>query len=333
MTVDATERPRAALAGTARPIRVTQVERLVDDVVELELRDPNDEALPDWTPGAHIDLVLPSGRIRSYSLCGRVDDERSYRVAVLREPESRGGSQEIHDASLLGETLGYYGPTNNFKLGEAERYLLLAGGIGITPILPIARALDATGTPYRLVYGGRSRTTMAYLDEVASLRSNDVELVPEDELGRPNFAEILSKVTTGTVVTACGPPGMLAAIGAAWPETLSEAELRVERFAVGDGIDPLQAGLSFGEFYVELTRTGTTVRVPKDRSILSVVWDIVPDVRYSCMHGSCGQCVTHVLAGVPLHRDAWLTREERRANELMMICVDRSSTPLLVLDL
>ena len=152
---------------------------LVDGVLEaLELRDPNDDALPAWTPGAHIDVVLPSGRIRSYSLCGAVEDDRSYRIAVLREPESRGGSREIHERSLLGEIVGYYGPTNNFELREAPDYLLLAGGIGITPMLSMARQLDRANTPYRLVYGGRSRATMAYLDEVATCGAQEVRTHP-----------------------------------------------------------------------------------------------------------------------------------------------------------
>ena len=151
--------------------------------------------------------------------------------------------------------------------------------------------------------------------------------------GAPTSREILSHVDRGTIVAACGPPGMLRAISEAWPAGLPAADLYVERFVVGDGVDPLQAGLSWNEFYVELARSGKTVRVPKDRSILSVVWEVFPEVRYSCMHGSCGQCLTRVIAGEPIHRDAWLTRDERKANELMMICVSRSKTPVLVLDL
>jgi ferredoxin-NADP reductase len=333
MTSDATPRPTAVLSGVPRPLRVTAVGRRADGVLGLELRDPDGGVLPAWTPGAHIDLVLPSGRIRSYSLCGPAENDRRWEIAVLREASSRGGSEELHGGTLLDTTLGYYGPTNNFELAEAPVHLLLAGGIGITPILALARALDATTTPYRLVYCGRSRATMAFLPEIETLAGTEIEVIPEDELGRPDFAAILSGASSDTAVAACGPPGMLAAIGAAWPAQLPAEALHLERFSVADGVDPLQSTLAWGEFYVELARTGTTVRVPKDRSILSVVFDVVPDVRYSCMHGSCGTCVTRVLEGVPLHRDAWLTREERKANALTMICVSRATTPRLVLDL
>jgi len=325
-------RPAPVLSGEGGRLVVTDVRTEALEIVSLRLEDPDNAALPSWEPGAHIDLLLPSGRIRQYSLCGSPDDVTSYRVAVLLEPVSRGGSTEVHEQLTPGTVVGYYGPSNYFALEEAPSYLLLAGGIGITPILPMATRLRAEALPFRLVYGARSRERMAFRDEVEAL-GGDVELLAEDEAGRPDLAALLGSVYAGTAVYVCGPAGMLAAVGEAWPARLLPGSLHFERFSPGDGVDPLSTGLAYGEFFVELARQHKTLRVPANRSILAVVWEAFPEVNYSCTHGSCGRCETRVLEGEPIHRDAWLTREERKANESMMICVGRSKSPLLVLDL
>lgn len=354
-----------------RTVRIEQVRREADGVVSLELVDPSGADLPAWAPGAHVDIVLPSRLVRQYSLCGRPDDRSSYRIAVLRDDHGKGGSREIHESVLVGKEVQIRGPRNHFKLGEADEYLFVAGGIGITPILTMIRHLDEQGYAYRLVYGGRSRATMAFQKELNAI-GGDVDYVPLDEAGQLDLDAILDPVSPWTAVYACGPEGLLRAMEKAC--AARELSLHVERFgtapprtpaagavaagvvaggvvaggagvggaapgmpgagaAATAGATPEVAGAGDGSFAVELRATGLVLDVPPDRTILEVVREHLPQVISSCEEGFCGACETPVLAGEPDHRDAVLDEHEKAANETMMICISRCQGSKLVLDL
>ncbi len=314
-----------------RPLLVRQVRLEAEGVVSLELVDPKRAPLPSWEPGAHLDVVLPSGLVRPFSLCGHPDDRTSYRVAVLLEETSRGGSKEVHETGLVGRLLTIRGPRNQFRLVEAEHYLFLAGGIGITPILPMISAVTGRGRPWELVYVGRRRATMAFLDTLATATGGRATIVARDESDRPDLEAILSSCSAGTSVYCCGPTAMLAAVEDCCGRLLGPGALHLERFtAPPDGPDKVDGDDQ--AFEVELARTGVVLQVPADRTLLRVVLDAVPSHLYSCEEGYCGTCEAHVLAGEPDHRDTVLTDEER-AGHKMCICVGRSRSPRLVLDL
>lgn len=298
-----------------------------DGVMSLELVDGHGGELPGWEPGAHLDLVLPSGRVRQYSLCGDPDDPSRYRIAVLREPNGRGGSAEIHDTALVGRVVELRGPRNRFSLEPASTYLFIAGGIGITPILPMVAAAEEAGTPYRVVYGGRSLASMAFRDELP--RGEQVRLVAEDTDGRPDLATLVKETPQGAAVYACGPAGMLDALAEVC--TRAGRELCLERFE-GDGAASAEAA-SGGSFEVELRRTGATVRVGADELMLDKIREVCPGLTTSCEEGFCGTCETAVLEGIPEHHDTILNEKEREAGKTMMVCVGRSKSSRLVLDL
>ncbi|WP_322097736.1 PDR/VanB family oxidoreductase [Nakamurella alba] len=302
-----------------------------DGVVVLELRDPDGADLPWWSAGAHIDLNLPDGMIRQYSLCGDPSDRGVWRIGVLREPVGRGGSAYVHDHLGEGDIVDVRGPRNNFRLEDSPRYLFIAGGIGITPILAMARAADAAGADWSLHYGGRTRDSMAFTEELAALDAPEgrkVSLHPQDEVGLLNLAAILGDPRPGTKVYCCGPEPLLKAVEsacAAWPS----GTLHVERFAPKEQGAPVLSG----SFEVELTQSGRVLTVPPDRSILEVVEEAGLHDLSSCREGTCGTCETPVLDGIVDHRDSILTDEERAANDTMFICVSRAACPRLVLDL
>ncbi|KDN17207.1 PDR/VanB family oxidoreductase [Amycolatopsis rifamycinica] len=300
---------------------VARKEKAADGVVTLTLRAPGGEPLPPWEPGAHIDLRLPDDVVRQYSLCGDPSEAAAYRVAVLREPGGRGGSAYVHDKLSPGDRLVVDGPRNHFALVDAESYLFIAGGIGITPILPMLDRVAATGREWRLVYGGRTRASMAFTDDLAR-HGDRVTFRPQDEHGLLDLPALLAGAHPGTAVYCCGPEPLLAAVEALGPE-----DLHVERFSPLPDEGPRTA------FEVELAGSGRVLPVPADRSILEVVEDAGIPVLSSCREGTCGTCETGVLGGEPDHRDAVLTADERAENEVMMLCVSRSCSPRLVLDL
>ncbi|MET7655931.1 PDR/VanB family oxidoreductase [Streptomyces sp. NPDC005486] len=307
--------------------------RAADGVVSLTLRRPDGGPLPTWTPGAHIDVLLNGEHgtggelIRQYSLCGHPAARESWQIAVLREPQGRGGSAYVHDHLREGATVRVRGPRNNFPLRPAARHLFIAGGVGITPILPMVEAAEAAGSDWRLLYGGRTRTSMAFLDRL--LPHGDRVLVrPQDEYGLLDLAAHLGVPEEGTLVHACGPEPLLRAVQeqcVGWPP----GTLGVERFAPAQaaGAGPAEA------FEVELARSGLTLTVPADRSVLETVEGAGVAVDFSCREGTCGTCETDVLDGEPDHRDSLLTEDERAAGDTMLICVSRSRGPRLVLDL
>ncbi|MEV1290719.1 PDR/VanB family oxidoreductase [Pseudonocardia sp. NPDC049635] len=298
-----------------------------DEVVELELVPPAGGRLRDWAPGAHVDLQLPNGLTRQYSLCGDRWDPHRYRVAVLREPDGRGGSASVHDELAVGDEVGVGGPRNNFPMVPSDRYLFVAGGIGITPLLPMIVQADLLGADWRLLYGGRSRASMAYLDELAG-HGDRVVVAPQDETGLLDLPGFLGEPRAGVRVYACGPEPMLAAVQSAcagWPAYA----LHTERFV--SAAPPAPARRT--PFRVELARTGVTVEVAPDRTVLDAVTAAGVDVLSSCRRGVCGTCETEVLSGEPDHRDALLGDHERQAGDCMFICVSRSRSDRLVLDL
>ncbi|AII10566.1 PDR/VanB family oxidoreductase [Rhodococcus opacus] len=307
-----------------------------DGVLSLTLERPDGAALAEWEPGAHIDIVLPSGTVRQYSLCGDPTDKAAYRIAVLKEDEGRGGSKEIHDSVRVGDLLAVCGPRNHFALEPAPHYLLIAGGIGVTPILPMARQLSRENASWSALYGGRSRATMAFVEELCGL--GEVNVSPSDESGNLDLAAALAEAPAGTAVYCCGPEGLLQAVKSVCGPVLGDEAIHFERFgAPVVGADPAAAaetsdGQSPTEFDVELRRTGCTLKVPADRTLLEVVLEANPDILYSCEDGFCGSCETRVLDGVPEHHDSILSQADREKGETVMICVGRSRTPTLVLD-
>jgi ferredoxin-NADP reductase len=297
-----------------------------DGVVSLELGLSSGGPVPSWEPGAHIDLVLPDGLTRQYSLCGSVENDKSWRVAILREPDGRGGSRWIHEHAHEGATFAARGPRNHFPLLPAPRYLFVAGGIGITPLLPMISQVHASGAGWELHYGGRRRASMAFLDELEGY-GDRVVIRPEDELGMLDLAAILGGPAESTLVYCCGPTGLIDTVEErcrAWPP----GALHVERFT--NVVAPSEDD---AEFEVELAGSGITVTVPAHLSILEAVENAGIPVMSSCTEGTCGTCETTVLEGEVEHRDVVLTDEEREANETMMICVSRARRGRLVLDL
>ena len=311
-----------------RDLVITAREVRAEGVISLTLADPDGAELPPWAPGAHIDLLLGS-IVRQYSLCGSPDDRRTWRIAILLEPDGRGGSASVHRMLSAGSRVAVRGPRNHFQLHAAPRYVFIAGGIGITPILPMIAAAASSCADWHLYYGGRRRASMAFLDELERYGSR-LTVWPEDERGLLPLAEILGETVGGVLVYCCGPEGLLAAAEqccAAWPA----GALHVERFAPKP--QPTPGGTEEASFEVVCQRSGLTVTVPPDKSILETLDEHGLTVVSSCQEGVCGTCETRVLSGVPDHRDSLLTEEEREANDYMMICVGRSKSPRLVLDL
>jgi len=293
-----------------------------EGVVVLEPADPTGADLPAWTPGAHVDLLLTDELTRQYSLCGDPADRSVYRIGVLREPAGRGGSAYVHDRLREGDDVDVQGPRNHFELAPSPRYLFIAGGIGITPILPMAAAARAAGADHELHYGGRSRRSMAFLAELEGT------LHPQDEVGLLDLDALLGTPRPDTLVYCCGPEPLLAAVEehcAAWPA----GTLHVERFAPKDVGDVVRAE----GFEVELSLTGTTITVTPEQSVLAALEAAGVDVLSSCQEGTCGTCETAVLAGEVDHRDSLLTPDEQAANDTMFVCVSRAAGPRLVLEL
>ena len=313
-------------AGVAA-LRVTAKTTAAEGVVTLQLAAPDGSRLPDWAPGAHVDLTLGNGTTRQYSLCGDRWDPTTYRVGVLLEPAGRGGSAYVHEQLQPGHLVGLGGPRNNFPLVPAEDYLFVAGGIGITPLLPMLAQAELLGADWRLLYGGRTRSSMAFLDELGQY-GDRVQLAPQDEVGLLDLPSFLGSPRAGVRVYCCGPAPLLAAIEsvcADWPPHT----LRTERFVAAEQGAPARTT----PFEVHLHRSGTTVTVTPGVTVLDAVTAAGVDVLSSCRQGTCGTCETTVLDGLPDHRDSLLDDEERAAADCMYICVSRSRTDRLVLDL
>ncbi|WP_329570152.1 PDR/VanB family oxidoreductase [Kitasatospora sp. NBC_01266] len=304
---------------------VTAHRAVAEGVVELRLADPSGDRLPGWQPGAHLRLTLPSGRERHYSLCGDPADRTSYRIAVRLIADGGGGSREIHQDLHLGARLTVRGPRNGFAFCGEPKLLLLAGGIGITPLLPMAREAQRRGLDWHLVHAGRSEASMPFTEELRALAAmgvppagsrGRVTIRTEDAGGVPTAAELLSLARPGSAVYCCGPAPMLAAVQAAFDASPATA-LHFERF----GAAPVLDGRPFT---LQLGADGERLPVPADRSALDVLRAARPDLPYSCHQGFCGTCRVQLLAGTPEHRDRRLTAEERASGALLP-CVSRAA--------
>lgn len=304
-------RPRSR----ALRLTVTAHETIAEGVVRLRLQG---HGLPRWEPGAHLDLVLPSGLVRQYSLCGDPGDTSSYTVAARLVEDGRGGSREVHEELRAGTEIEARGPRNRFPLVAADSYVFVAGGIGITPLLPMVRALGEDAD-WRLLYAGRSRASMPFLEELAGLGGDRVTVVAEDEAGRPDLDALFADLPESAAVYCCGPDGLMAAVEERVPG------VRLERFA------PRAAAGGQSSFEVELRRSGRVVTVGADQSVLAAVRAELPDTLYSCEQGFCGTCQQRVLAGEVDHRDELLTDQERE--DSLLICVSRARSDRLVLDM
>ncbi|MFD4699215.1 PDR/VanB family oxidoreductase [Streptomyces niveus] len=308
-------------------LTVTRRIESADEVLALTLARPDGGPLPVWRPGAHVELLLGDGMLRHYSLCGDPADRLNWRIAVLRVPDSRGGSAYVHDKLHAGVAVRVRGPRENFAFRPAGRCLFVAGGIGITPLLPMVAAAEAAGVEWRLLYGGRNLASMAFLDELA-VYGDAVRVVPQDRFGLPDLDGYLGTPDEGTLVYCCGPEPMLTAVEdrcRAWPAGV----LQVERFQAAE----LPSSAAESAFDVVLVRSDLTLRVPPGRSVLEVARAAGAPVLSSCAEGICGTCETEVLEGEPDHRDSVLSPEERESGETMMICVSRARGARLVLDL
>jgi ferredoxin-NADP reductase len=307
-------------------LRVAARHALTEAVALYRLESADGTALPNWMPGAHLEVELKSGAVRHYSLCGDFNDSESYEIAVQRNPGGRGGSVELYDTVSVGSTLSVSAPRNHFELHLEDEYLFIAGGIGITPILPMIQAAQEAGRPWKLVYLGRSYRTMAFADQLEQWGSR-VSLWPKDERGAVDIAAILEAQHMPTGVYCCGSASLLRAVqdAAALRSTL---QLHFELFEAAPPTD----GPPDREFEVELTESGMVLSVLPGVSILNTLQGAGVDVPSSCGVGTCGTCETVVRSGVPDHRDAVLTPDEQRENQYMMICVSRSLSPRLVLE-
>ena len=323
----------ALAAATRRPVpppeldrrrilRVTdrQVVAHDENVVALTLSAVDGKPLPRWHPGAHLDVHLPSGLVRQYSLCGDPRSDSAYRVAVRRIPDGGGGSIEMHGLRP-GATLATHGPRNAFPLtvpgfgSPTQRLRFIAGGIGITPILPMLDLAHRLGIDWSMVYAGRSRDSLPFVDEVAAF-GDRVQIRTDDVDGLPAADALLGECAGGTAVYACGPAPMLTAIRARLVGR-DDVELHFERFAAPPVVDG-------DEFAVRVASTGEIVRVGADETLLSALNRADVPAPYSCQQGFCGTCRTRVLAGVVDHRDTLLTDPERADH--MLVCVSRAAS-------
>ncbi|WP_085315405.1 PDR/VanB family oxidoreductase [Derxia lacustris] len=318
---------------TTLTVRVARRRSEAADICSFELLPAAGASLPPFEAGAHIDVHLPNGLVRQYSLCNPPGETHRYLIGVLRDPASRGGSQALHELVAEGATLTIGAPRNHFPLAAgAARSLLLAGGIGVTPILAMAEALTQRGADFRMHYFGRSLERMAFRERIAAapfaarvaLHADDGP--PEQ---RADLAELLAGPDAGTHLYVCGPRGFMDAVlgtarAAGWPED----RLHYEFFGA-----EVAAQAGDRAFEVELARSGRVVTVPADRTVAQALGAAGIEVMLSCEQGVCGTCLTRVLAGEPDHRDLYLTDEEHAMNDQFTPCCSRARSARLVIDL
>jgi len=322
----------AGEADGSLQLRIGGVVRESEAVISIEAGLDDGALLPSWQPGAHIDVMLPSGRVRHYSLCGDPANRSSYKFAVLREAHGRGGSIELHAIAKAGALLRIRAPRNRFQLADGQSFLFLAGGIGVTPLLPMVRAVEQRGRPWTFVYGGRSRASMAFTAELSNRRGGPLHIVPQDEQGHPDFERLFDRLDAAISIYACGPAAMLAAIEDCARRHGASSRLHTERFSAPPNPEPAAQAAPDKGFDVVLQRSGRTVRVPADRTLGSVLQAEGADVSFSCEEGICGTCETRVIAGIPDHRDSVLSPREKAGNDRMMVCVGRALSASLTLD-
>ncbi|CAM4268803.1 Phthalate 4,5-dioxygenase oxygenase reductase subunit [Mycobacterium basiliense] len=309
------------------PVRRTHQARVIErklvapDVVALTLADPDGGLLPSWSPGGHIDVQLPSGRRRQYSLCGPPGRRTTYRIAIRRIADGGGGSIEMHDSYGTGDILVFEGPRNAFYVGASERdTLFVIGGIGVTPILPMIQVAQQRGIDWHAIYAGRSREYMPFVDELVDIAPDRVTVWADDEHGRfATVEDLLVRAGPKTAVYVCGPVPMLAAIRAARDEHPG-APMHYERFSPPPVVDGQP-------FELELARSGRVLGIPANRTALDVMRDHDPTTAYSCQQGFCGTCKVKVLAGQVDRRG-----RTSEGDDEMLVCVSRAKSNRVVID-
>jgi ferredoxin-NADP reductase/predicted amidohydrolase len=308
-------------------VTVQRREMVADDVVHLTLSGQDGIPLPRWKPGAHIDLILDDETVRQYSLCGDPADP-TYEIAVLRERDGSGGSAWVHDKITEGDRFRIGGPRNHFHMVNAQRYLFIAGGIGITPLRPMIQRAATRDSQWRLLYGGRTAGSMAFADEFAERYGTNIELHPQDSDGLLDLDTAFSDLEPGTLVYCCGPEPLLNALETRCKD-LPDGTLHIERFLPrkDQSHDPDTS------FTIQLARSGRTLTVPAHRSVLDTLLDEGIDMDYSCQTGVCGTCEVAVIDGTPEHRDSITSATTPGAEKRMMTCVSRARTVKLVIDL
>ena len=319
-------------------VRIVGREKVADDenVIALTFADPDGAELAPWHAGAHLDLLLPSGRMREYSLCGDPADRHTYRIAVRRIPDGGGGSIEVHDRLQVDDLIRIKGPRNAFPLAlpgygsRATTLRFIAAGIGITPILPMLAAAQRRGLDWSMIYTGRSRDSIPFLDELARY-GDRVTIRTDDEHGLPSMPDLIGPddpetghTPGGLAIYCCGPVPMLEAlrrhlVGRA------DIELHYERFSP----PPVENGTSFT---ITVASTGEVIPVADDESALAALRRTIPSVPYSCRQGFCGTCKIRTLSGEIDHRDNILTEPER-ADGMFLTCVSRCDGGNLTVDL
>lgn len=318
-----------------RELRVTQMTLEAEGVLSVLLtRIESDKPLPAWEPGAHIDVYVPDGTTRQYSLCGDPGDLSSYQIAVLRETAGRGGSAYIHDELRVGDRLLVTRPKQGFALEEAPYHALVAGGVGITPIMAFAERLAGQGRPFHLTYGGRTRESMAFRRRLAAL-GEQVTFLAEEQDGRPDLEAIVKDLPEGGLLYVCGPLALLRAVESA-AEAVHGPDQDLIRFELFSraGVEPKEAVPLDGDTYeLVLAKSGHSLRMKPDVSILETVLALGIEVENDCRDGICGSCVTRVLSGTVDHRDLVLTKKEQAAMDQMMICCSQPTCARLELDL
>ncbi|MBX9872978.1 MAG: PDR/VanB family oxidoreductase [Burkholderiaceae bacterium] len=321
--------------STAPTLQVRVARKAVEaqDIVTLELVAVDGQALPAFSAGSHVDVQLPNGITRQYSLCNDPQETHRYQIGVLRDAASRGGSAAVHDLVKEGDVLTISAPRNHFGLAhEAKKHLLLAGGIGVTPILCMAERLANTGADFAMHYATRAPERTAFRQRIAaSAFASRVQFHYDngDAAQKLDLQALLSQPQAGTHLYVCGPKGFMDAVlntarAAGWPEAQIHYEFFGAEVAKSD---------SDASFEIKLASSGRIVMVPKDQTVVQALAAAGVDVMISCEQGVCGTCLTRVLEGVPDHKDSYLTPEEQAANDQFTPCCSRSKTPLLVLDL
>jgi vanillate O-demethylase ferredoxin subunit len=306
--------------------------RETEDIISLELASLDGSPLPAFTAGAHIDVHVAPGVVRQYSLSNSPAERHRYVLGVLRDPNSRGGSTQIHSRLVEGAVVEISEPRNHFSLHGSEHSVLIAGGIGITPLLSMAAALHDMGSAFALHYCARSEGMAAFRDTIGASAFASMTSFHYDDAGTGqllNLPEIFSRAPPDTHVYVCGPAGFIAWVcREAEAAGLPPARVHFEYFS-GKAVDTS----SDGAFDVKLSSTSQVFRIPADRSIASVLIEAGIDLYTACEEGTCGTCVTGVLEGEPDHRDVFLTDAQHAAGDLITPCCSRSRSPLLVLDL
>lgn len=316
------------MTATTDELIVTHRQDVAAEVIELRLARPDGGRLPDWSPGAHIDLILDSGTIRQYSLCGDRWDPHSYRIAIQREAAGDGGSREIHAAAHPGSRVRFGGPRNNFRLAPASEYRFIAGGIGITAIVPMVDQAERLGIPWQLLYLCRAPERMAYR-ELAERHPDRVRIHTTTGGRRASICDWLGDLDHSAMVYACGPQALLDALPSECGQ-LPRTRIRVEKFT-NDALNT--APVNTDPYDIVLESSGRVIRADGHESVAEALGRNGVGVITSCSRGVCGTCEVGVLDGAVDHRDALLDDTERAAGACMLPCVSRAAGPRLVLDL